>query len=122
MEFKDFIIMAWNVRGTTNQVAHCHFKSLVRKYHPSLLILLKTHAIFEKAKLFWRKLGYNAIGMVEAQGHSGGIWVLSNDPSMMVTVLDSHHQVLTLILNRGTCSWCCSAVYGSPTLTMRDLL
>ena len=62
------------------------------------------------------------MGLVEAQGHCGGIWVLSNDENMTVMVLDSHNQVLTMKLSRGSCSWCCSTVYGSPTPSMRELL
>ena len=78
--------------------------------------------MFKKSRLFWRKLGNEAVGIVEAQGQSGGIWVLSSDLSMTVSVLDIHQQVVTLMLKKGSCTFFYSAVYASHTLVIRDRL
>ena len=51
-----------------------------------------------------------------------GIWVLSSDPSVRYKVVDLHHQVITLELQRGNCVWLCSAVYASPTPSIRENL
>ena len=73
MDFKDYSIVAWNVRGSINKNSRAHIRSLVRRLRPSLMIVLETHAVFDKSKAFWSKLGFEVFGLVEVQGYSGGI-------------------------------------------------
>ncbi|KAF1892709.1 hypothetical protein Lal_00042598 [Lupinus albus] len=77
IDFKDFSISSWNIRGAINKDGRCHAKDLVRKYKPSLIILMETHCQFISSKRFWNSLGYVESGIVEASGHVGGIWALS---------------------------------------------
>ena len=86
------------------------------------MIVLETHAVFDKSKAFWTKLGFEVVGLVEAQGYSGGIWVLSSDDSMRIIVMDTHQQILSLRMQHGSSLWCCSAVYASPIPSMRENL
>lgn len=66
MEFIDFSIMVWNIRGAVNLRGKRHTKELVRKYRPSLFVLLETHAQFDRARVFWNRLGHEAIAIEEA--------------------------------------------------------
>ena len=66
MEFSDFSIVAWNVRGAAGKASRCHLKSLVSKFKPSMLILMETHVNFSKLMMFWKRLGYDSVGIVEA--------------------------------------------------------
>lgn len=80
MEFRKFDIMAWNIIGALNKFSKCHIKNLVAHYRPALMVVLETHVVFEKVKMFWKRLGYSPVGIVEAQGHMGGIWVFVHGP------------------------------------------
>ena len=122
MEFSEFNLIAWNVRGAAGRSARCHLKNLIPRFKPSVMIVTETHAPFSKLKLFWRRLGFDPIGIVEAQGHRGGIWVLSSDSSVRCTVVDTFSQALTFQLQRGGCAWLCSAIYASPTPFIRESL
>jgi hypothetical protein len=57
-------ILVWNVRGAANMNIKRHRKDLIRKYHPSLVVLLETHIQFARASNFWMQLAYSpaAIG------------------------------------------------------------
>lgn len=73
IEFKDAIILAWNVRGETSATSKRHLREVVRSKQPSLVFMFETHVAFQKVCAFWNSFGYYMIHIVEAQGHSGGI-------------------------------------------------
>ena len=52
MEFRKFDIMAWNIIGALNKFSKCHIKNLVAHYRPALMVVLETHVVFEKVKMF----------------------------------------------------------------------
>lgn len=54
-----------------------HMKELVRKFTPTIVILLETHCAYQKASKFWERLGYDISGCSEAQGHACGIFPVS---------------------------------------------
>ena len=90
-------------------------KELVRKFSPTLFIILETHIPFSSVSNFWDKLGFEAVGIMEANGHSGGIWVLACKGRYRYQVVDIFQQCVTVKLSHGDKHWLCSATYGSPT-------
>lgn len=44
MDFADFKILVWNIRGVVNLEGRRHMWELVHKLKPSLFVLLETHA------------------------------------------------------------------------------
>ena len=82
MEFKDFSIIAWNVCGAFNKSSQVHLKNLIRSQCPSMMIILETHGSFNHVRIFWTRLGLFPMSVVDAQGHKGGIWMLSSDSSV----------------------------------------
>jgi hypothetical protein len=50
--FDDFIVLSWNVRGAANAISKRHCKELIKKYHPSICVLLETHVQFERVASF----------------------------------------------------------------------
>ena len=69
---------------------------------------------------FWSALVFSPVGIMEAQGHSGGIWILSAKTGFRATVVDSFHQCLSIEISCGTRKWVCTAVYAHPTPTIRS--
>ena len=65
--------MAWNVRGAFNKTSRVHMKNLVNNFKPSVLILMEIHGSYGTMQVFWEKLGFNSIGMMDGVGHRGGI-------------------------------------------------
>ena len=64
----DFSILCWNVRGAESKEGKRHVKNLVKKYKPTIFILLETHIPFSKVEFFWKGLGYKRVILVEARG------------------------------------------------------
>jgi hypothetical protein len=74
--FKEFSVLAWNVRGFANKKSCNHMHDVVSKYKPDVIFLFETHTLFSSAEQFWNRKGYEKIEIQEAQGHSGGIWAI----------------------------------------------
>lgn len=123
MEFKDFTLLSWNIRGAHNNRAKRHIKDLIRKFQPCIFIVIETHITFSRTKAFWYGIGYSPVQVVEAHGHSGGLWVLRNNGSnVIVSTLDVHPHAITFKLELGGRSWVCTGVYASPVPANRPHL
>jgi hypothetical protein len=79
--FKDVSALSWNIWEAQSLKAKRHMMDLIRKYNPTFLVIIETHVAFDKNLVFWAKAGYVKIQAVEAQGHSGGIWILKQSGS-----------------------------------------
>nr|KYP32891.1 Transposon TX1 uncharacterized [Cajanus cajan] len=68
-------------------------------------------------------MGFNICGLSEAQGHSGGIWVLVDvNSDLLVKLLDSHPQAVTISINKGDKTWGFSTVYANLVPLARERL
>lgn len=121
IEFKEFSFLSWNVRGASNKTAKMHIREVVRKYNPSFLLIIETHCQFNKMNQFWNNLGFIPVHIIEARGQAGGLWVLvQHGISLGLSVLDSNSFSTTFNIKAGSNEWTCTAVYASPTPSMRD--
>ncbi|KAF7833197.1 ribonuclease H [Senna tora] len=107
---------------SANKLAKRHIRELIRANRPSVLCILEPHVNFSKTKKFWDSMGYEAIAVSEAQGHSGGIWVLSNLSKSCFRILHNMHQAVTISVSKNSGSWVFTVVYGSPNFTTKELL
>lgn len=106
-----------------NVAGRRHVRDLVKQYRPSIIILMETHCLFQKAGKFWKSLGYDGCAISEAQGQAGGIWILLEHGSeFTVSVKDIFHQAVTVFVSRGNKLWHCSTIYASPIPVVRDIL
>lgn len=120
-EFNDISFLSWNVRGASNDTAKRHIKELIRKHRPTIIFIMETHTLFDKVKAFWHRVGYIPIHVVEAQGHSGGLWALiQSGHSLNIKVWDFSNHSISLEIKVGSQSWMCTAVYASPNPSTRD--
>ncbi|CAL0324582.1 unnamed protein product [Lupinus luteus] len=121
--FDEFSVLSWNVRGALGEAGQLFIKDIVGYKKPDIVILVETRCQFSRARYFWQRMGYDPIGVEEARGFSGGIWVLKQTNSMFNMRLRSlHQQVVTIELWRENMSWVCSAIYASPAPALRDCL
>jgi hypothetical protein len=118
--FNDFSILAWNVRGFANRKSWNHMHDIVNRYKPDVIFLFETHT---SSKSFWAREGYDKIEIQEARGQSGGIWVIQrrgNDYNF--SLVRMMHQCVSFSISKGMEKWLCSAVYASPSYTVRAML
>lgn len=120
--FFDFSIISWNVRGALGQSTRRHLRDVISQHHPSLFLLYETHGLFVKVEAFWENLGYKPLFLQEANGHSGGIWILSCVNDITVSLTDSIHQAISFSIQKRNVVWHCSVVYASPTPSNRNFL
>jgi hypothetical protein len=94
-------------------------KEIIRKYHPTFLAILETHVPYAKLSSFWTNNGYTPIQVIEANGHSGGIWLLKHYVSTITTtVIDTNQYSITFTITHGDASSTCTCVYASPNPTL----
>ena len=122
IEFIDFKVLAWNVRGAVNVKGQRHMRDLIKRFHPNVVIVIETHTQFTNVRNFWNNLGYTVEGLVEAQGFLGGIWMLTSGGSFSCTLVDCFHQCVTVEVGCGDKKWVSSAIYASPIPTIRSQL
>jgi hypothetical protein len=116
----DTTILSWNIRGAQNNNARRQLKYLLRKYNPTYLTIFETHTPYAKLYSFWNNHGYSPVHIIEANGHSGGIWLMIHTASTTTsTVLDFNQYSITFTISRGTAITTCTCVYASPNPTMR---
>jgi hypothetical protein len=56
---------------------------------------------------------------VEANGHAGGIWVLTSGGNFSVSTVDVMAQCATVEVKTGSQAWFISLVYASPIPSLR---
>jgi endonuclease/exonuclease/phosphatase family metal-dependent hydrolase len=95
-------------------------KEVIRKHHPTFLAILETHVPYARLSNFWSTNNYTPIHIVEANGHSGGIWLLKNSAAITnTTIIDYNQYSITFTIGLGTASFTCTSVYASPNSSLR---
>lgn len=85
--FKEFSILAWNVRGFANRTSKNHVGDLIRRYKPDIIFLFETHTLFASAESFWARENYVKIEVQEVQGHSGVFGPCSGEVVISISLL-----------------------------------
>ncbi|XP_061372079.1 uncharacterized protein LOC133314599 [Gastrolobium bilobum] len=83
----------------------------------------ETHTGSVNNRRLMKKLQFSSAVFEEANGFSGGIWVLSNDKKARVQLLSQSNQFIhmTVKIDDGP-SFLCTAVYGSPREDERQVM
>ena len=111
--------MYWNAQGAASTTFRRSFKTIVKNYNPSLVVLMEPRISGNKADDFIKKSGFENSHRVEAVGFSGGIWLLWQSV-IEVEVLLNHKQFIHFKISRNKVfmSWV-TAVYASPNPMLR---
>ncbi|XP_057745165.1 uncharacterized protein LOC130963033 [Arachis stenosperma] len=84
---------------------------------------METRCSGDNAKKAIRSFGFNFYHIEEAQGYSGGIWIMWKDPDLDIRVVQSKMQFVHMIMKNGSNeSWALTAVYASPQESRRKEL
>ncbi|RYQ90369.1 hypothetical protein Ahy_B09g096486 [Arachis hypogaea] len=116
-------IISWNCGKAGSKSFHSLIQDMCKEYSASFIILLKTHVSGVKGKNIRDKIGLNGSFIVEATGHSGGIWCLWDDSIWNVCVLEHNNQLVHLKVSCNNSDfWLLSACYGSSQRVNRRAL
>ncbi|KAH9772083.1 reverse transcriptase domain-containing protein [Citrus sinensis] len=115
-------ILFWNFQGAGSPNFRRTFAALVKNYNPKIVAIFEPRVSGKKADDFIKKSGFDRSHRVEANGFSGGIWVLWRD-FFDVEVTLNHNQFIHLKISAQnvTQAWV-TAVYASPKSSRRHEL
>ncbi|RYR72069.1 hypothetical protein Ahy_A02g006258 [Arachis hypogaea] len=94
-------IISWNCRGAGSKAFPSIIRDLRQEYDANFFILLETHVSGPRGKQIRDKMGFDKSFVVDAMGHSGGIWCLWDSAVWNVDVVDQDRQYIHL---KGICS------------------
>lgn len=116
-------MLVWNCQGAASLKFFGVLKSFLRNHRPQVLVLVEPRISGAQADKVIKKIKYPRSHRVDAQGFSGGIWLLWTD-AVVVDILYSHTQFIHALIH-----WpdqgdhlTFSAVYGSPNPSTREHL
>lgn len=119
----DITILSWNIRGAQNNNARRNLKELMRKHNPTFIAIYETHVPYHRLSTFWANTDYTPVHIIEANGHSGGIWLLKHSATnILTTITNSNPHSISFTINRGHASSFCTCIYASPNPTQRPIL
>ena len=117
-------VFTWNCQGASDKKFPSIFKSYVATYKPIIVALLEPRVSGTSADRVIRRLGFHNSHRVEANGFSGGIWLLWRD-SVQVTVIANHSQFIHSEVRLNSINappFILTVVYGFPHPTYRRFL
>ncbi|XP_050217262.1 uncharacterized protein LOC126668089 [Mercurialis annua] len=105
----------WNCQGAAKNDFLRTFISFCDCYNPSLVVLVEPRISGLKADKIIKRSGFDFSHRVEAQGFSGGIWILWKS-NIHVSVMFNHRQFIHTKITVGATNddFYFTAVYGSP--------
>lgn len=115
-------IFAWNCRGA----GPCYFSRLVRdlkyKYSIHVLIIVEPRVSGQRVESIIAKLRFQNNFRVEAEGFSGGIWVLWEGDIVNVDIISTSNQFIHygVSFKDGSESFFLTCLYGSPIPSIRQ--
>lgn len=120
--FMTISILFWNVQGAGSPTFRRTFAALVKNYNPTVVAIFEPRISGKKADDFIKKSGFDRSHRVEANGFSGGIWVLWRD-LFEVEVALNHNQFIHLKISAHniTQAWV-TAIYANPNSIRRPEL
>lgn len=111
-----FNIISWNVRGAASRRSIRNIKNLISLHKLHALIILEPRISgTTQADKVCRQLGFPNFFRVEAEGFSGGIWLLWNSLHVQIEIVAYLDQFIhALVSGISEFDWLLTAVYGSP--------
>ncbi|KAF7819384.1 Non-LTR retroelement reverse transcriptase [Senna tora] len=109
----------WNSRGTGAKSFPGLIRDLSQRYKVDIFCISETRQSGEKVEAILNKLGFDRWEKTDANGYSGGLWVLWKSGKVKVDVVEKHNQYIHVKVSNGSMEWLLTAVYGSPTISKR---
>lgn len=115
------IFISWNCRGAQGLNFRRALNNFCRKNKVDVVALQETRCSGNVARKAIKKLGFKNYIVSEAQGFSGGIWLLWNRQDIQFEVIQNNfHFIHVQVREQGVDPWLLTVVYASPRENERD--
>ncbi|XP_016652264.1 PREDICTED: uncharacterized protein LOC107881841 [Prunus mume] len=116
------MILIWNVRGAGDKSLSKILKNIIQLNHVEVLAVLEPRISGDKAMRVVNGLGFTNHHIVDANGFSGGIWLLWNCSNIHLNIVACSSQSITAMITQGSSSWILTVVYAHPCLRIKRSL
>ncbi|CAA7018343.1 unnamed protein product [Microthlaspi erraticum] len=110
----------WNCRGANKPNFRRSIRYILKKNPTDLLAIFETHAGGDRSERICRGLGFDNSFRVDAEGQSGGLWLLWRSGIGIVTVISSTNQFIQAMMANGDEVLNLIVVYAAPTVSRRS--
>ncbi|XP_021802373.1 uncharacterized protein LOC110746460 [Prunus avium] len=114
--------MVWNVRGAGSKKFPGIMKDLVKIHKIEILVILEPRISGNTALNVIKKLGFSKYHVVDANGFSGGLWMLWNELVSCIDIVAYSRQSITALVKMNHGDWLFTAVYAHPCPGIRRQL
>ncbi|KAI9117634.1 hypothetical protein K1719_011800 [Acacia pycnantha] len=108
-------ILVWNCRGAASKGVAAVIRDMKRRHKPELVVILEPRISGGQATKVIKSWGFNFSKRVEAEGFSGGIWLLWEVEGLTVDILRWEDQFIHCKVRLGSDTMFFTAVYASPS-------
>ncbi|CAL8174343.1 unnamed protein product [Prunus armeniaca] len=116
------MILIWNVKDDGDKSLPRILKNIIQLNHVEVLAVLEPRISGDKAMRVVNGLGFTNHHIVDANGFSGGIWLLWNYSNIHLNILACSNQSITAMITQGSSSWILTIVYAHPCPRIRRSL
>lgn len=108
-------VISWNCRGAKNLQFLRNAKGLIRRFILAIFPVIELRISELEAYVKCRRLGRSNWVRSDAEGFSGGLWVLWNRADISIRVVHVQKFLLHILIDEGKSSaWELTAIYASP--------
>ncbi|CAL8169596.1 unnamed protein product [Prunus armeniaca] len=94
------MILIWNVRGVGDKSLPRILKNIIQLNHVEVLAVLEPRISGDKAMRVVNGLGFTNHHIVDANGFSGGIWLLWNCSNIHLNIVACSSQSITAMITQ----------------------
>lgn len=117
------IVISWNCQGMGSRESLRVLMDMIHSKKPDILVLFETKINGEKADCICARLHFEQWARIECYGLSGGLWLFWKASIVSLEILESDPQFFYCRVDEGQGKvWLVMLVYGSPSVTFRQLL
>ncbi|KAI9111887.1 hypothetical protein K1719_017577 [Acacia pycnantha] len=113
-------ILIWNCRGAANKGVATVIRNMKKRYRLYVVVILEPRISGGHATKVIRSWGFNHSTRVEADGFSGGIWILWESEDLCVDILLKNEQFIHCKLGLNREEMIFTTIYASPNVHKRD--
>ncbi|KAI9083412.1 hypothetical protein K1719_034626 [Acacia pycnantha] len=107
-------LTVWNCRGAASKGFAAVLRDMRKRYKLDVVVILEPRINGTTANRVIKSWGFQYSVRREAEGFSGGIWILWNQEDLLVDVIEMQDQFIHCRLGVGSKEMLFTAVYASP--------
>lgn len=113
-------ILIWNSRGAASKDIAAIIRDMKKRYKLDIVVILESRISGRQVNNVIKSWGFKNSCRMQAEGFSGGIWILWEMAELLVNVLVRDEQFLHCRIGLGSEFMTFMAVYASPTEQRRS--